>query len=102
MLNLKSNNQCFEGWIKTKEPPFVRRSLERDYRQAFNHHIIPYMGKTELDGINVDTLENFRIYLVEERKLTSKTARNIIDGPLRAMFRDSRRHMKKNPFDELR
>jgi hypothetical protein len=70
MLNLKSNNQCFEGWIKTKEPPFVRRSLERDYRQAFNHHIIPYMGKTELDDINVDTLENFRIYLVEERKLT--------------------------------
>ena len=51
----------------------MRRSLERDYRQAFNHHIIPYMGKTELDGINVDTLENFRIYLVEERKLTSKT-----------------------------
>jgi hypothetical protein len=28
-------NSYYAGWIEKKKPPFVRKSLERDYRQAF-------------------------------------------------------------------
>jgi integrase len=91
----------FEEWIVRKKPPFVRRSLERDYKQAFNRSILPFMGDLDLNSVTTDTLENFRIYLVQERRLTVKTVRNIIDGSLRAMFRDAGRRIERNPFNDL-
>ncbi len=72
-----------------RKPPFVRLSLERDYRQSFTKNILPFMGDVELNGVTVDMLENFRIYLVTERGLALKTARNIIDGSLKAMILDA-------------
>jgi integrase len=91
----------FEEWINRKKPPFVRRSLERDYKQAFNRNILPFMGDLDLNSVSVDTLENFRMHLVEERRLSVKSARNIIDGSLRAMFRDAGRRIERNPFNDL-
>ena len=88
-------------WIKKKKPPFVRLSLERDYEQSFKKNILPFMGALELNAVTVDTLESFRLYLVEERKLALKTARNIIDGSLRAMIRDAGRKLERNPFTDL-
>ena len=76
----------------------MRKSLERDYRQAFTKNILPFMGNLEINSVSVDTLESFRFHLVEERKLALKTARNIIDGSLRAMFRDAGRRLERNPF----
>jgi integrase len=97
----QSIRQFFEDWIEKKKPPFVRRSLERDYRQAFNKNILPFMGEMELNSVTVDTLEDFRLYLVEDRKVSIKTARNIIDGSLRAMIRDAGRRIERNPFNDL-
>ena len=91
----------YETWIAKKKPPFVRASLERDYKQAFNTYILPFMGKMDVNAVTVDTLENFRMYLVEEHKLAIKSARNIMDGSLRAMFRDAGRKMERNPFNDL-
>ena len=79
----------------------MRRSLERDYKQAFNRNILPFMGDLDLNNVTVDTLENFRMHLVEERRLSVKSARNIIDGSLRAMFRDAGRRIERNPFNDL-
>jgi integrase len=93
--------EFFEEWILRKKPPFVRRSLERDYKQAFNKNIIPFMGALDLNNVTIDTLEDFRMHLVEERRLSVKSARNIIDGSLRAMFRDAGRRIERNPFNEL-
>ena len=59
------------------------------------------MGDMELNSVTVETLEDFRLHLVQERKLTLKTARNIIDGSLRAMFRDAGRRVGRNPFNDL-
>jgi integrase len=97
----QSVRQFYEGWIEKKKPPFVRKSLKRDYRQAFNRNILPIMGEMELNSVTIDTLEDFRLYLVEERNLSLKTARNIIDGSLRAMFRDAGQRLERNPFDNL-
>jgi integrase len=91
----------FDQWIPRKKPPFVRRSLERDYKQAFKKNILPFMGDSDLNCVTTDTLENFRVHLVEERRLSVKSARNIIDGSLRAMFRDAGRRIKRNPFNDL-
>jgi hypothetical protein len=46
-------------------------------------------------------VEAFRIYLVDERELTLKTARDIIDGSLRAMIHDAGRRIERNPFNDL-
>ncbi len=91
----------YEEWIEKKKPPFVRVSLQRDYQQNFQRNILPFMGDLELKSVTVDTLESFRIYLVNERKLAVKTARNIIDGSLRAMIRDAGRRLDRNPFNDL-
>ena len=92
--------EFYEEWIPKKKPPLVRRSLERDYQQHFNYYILPFMGETELNSVTVDTLENLRLNLIEEHKVSVKTARNVIDGSLRAMFRDAGRRLERNPFDD--
>jgi len=78
----------------------VRVGLQRNYKQDFRRNILPIMGDMELNGVTVDTLESFRIHLVDERGLALKTARNIIDGSLRA-FRDAGRRIDRNPFKEI-
>jgi len=91
----------YEEWIQKKKPPFVRLSLQRDYQQNFNKNILPFMGDKELKTLDVDTQESFRIHLIDERRLALKTARNIIDGSLRAMVRDAGRRLDRNPFNDL-
>jgi integrase len=91
----------YEEWIEKKKPPFIRLSLQRDYQQHFKTNILPFMGDLELNAVTVDTLESFRLYLVDERGLALKTARNIMDGSLRAMFRDAGRRIERNPLNDL-
>ena len=99
----------FEEWIKTKRPPLVeRRSLERDYRQHFNRHILPQFKDMPFSQIKFEVLENFQVHLIEDKKLKPKTARNIIDACFRAMWRDARKRglvkrdaYTEDPFSEL-
>jgi integrase len=91
----------YDSWIQKKKPPFVRKTLERHYRQAFKKNILPFMGALVLNSVTVETLEDFRLHLVEERKLSLKSARNIIDGALRPMFRDAGRRIERNPFNDI-
>ena len=93
--------EFYDEWIQKKKPPFVRVGLERNYRQDFQKNILPFMGDTELNRVTVDTLESFRIHLVNDRRLALKTSRNIIDGSLRALFRDAGRRVDHNPFNDL-
>jgi len=100
----KTVQQYYEEWIKGKKPPLVRKSRERDYRQAFNKHILPFLGDIPVGQITPRKLEDFRIYLLEQAKLSLKSARNIIDAYLRAMMRDARNvdHLiSKDPFAAL-
>lgn len=59
------------------------------------------MSRLELNAVTVHTLENFRLNLIEEHELSVKTARNVIDGSLRAMLRDAGRRLERNLFEEL-
>jgi len=64
--------------------------LERDYRQQYNTYIKRQFEHTKLSDVDLPALENFRIYLGEERGLSLKSCRNIMDGTFRAMMRDAR------------
>jgi Phage integrase, N-terminal SAM-like domain len=72
--------QYYEDWIKGKKPPLVRKSRERDYRQAFKKHILPFLGDTPVSQITPRKLEGFRIHLLEQAKLSLKSVRNIMDA----------------------
>jgi len=87
---VESVGQYFLGWIARKKPPFVRPALERDYRQQYNTYIKGQFEHTKLSDVDLLALENFRIYLGEERRLSLKSCRNIMDGTFRAMMRDAR------------
>jgi integrase len=83
-------NVFYEGWIAKKIEPLVRTSLRKSYVQHYIAYIRPFMGDMPMDKVTVDTLEDFRSCLLGERKLSLKSAKNIISGTLSAMFRDSR------------
>jgi len=89
-------------WIKTKRPPLVRRSLERDYRLCFDHYILPQFKDMPLSRVVFKGLQDFQIYLIEDQGLKVKTARNIIDGCFRAMMRDARKlgAVRRDAFGE--
>jgi hypothetical protein len=93
--------EFYQGWIEKKKPPFVRRSLEKAYRQHFTCYILPFMGDMKLNSLTVDTLDDFRMYLSQERKVSLRTSRNALGGSLRAMVRDAGKKIERNPFDEL-
>ena len=50
----------------------MRVGLQRNYKQDFRRNILPIMGDMELNGVTVDTLESFRIHLVDERGFSLK------------------------------
>src|SRR5262249_18739152 len=93
--------ELYESWIEKKKPPFVRRSLEVAYRQHFTCYILPFIGDMELNSVTLDTLDDLRIYLTNEREIGLNTAKNVISGSLAAMFRDARKKVERNPFADL-
>src|SRR5262245_48330173 len=36
--------EYYESWIKTKQPPLVRKAQARDYAQHFRCYVLPFMG----------------------------------------------------------
>jgi integrase len=90
---LPTVQKYFDKWILTKTPPLYRPALERDYKLAFNAHILPRFGHMRLDQLNTGDLVEFRGVLLK-KGLSVKTARNIIDSSFRAMYRDARAEYK--------
>ena len=80
---------------------FVRRSLEKSYRQHFSCYVLPFIGDLELNSLTVDTLEDFRMYLSQDREISLNSAKNVISGSLQAMLRDARRKIERNPFNDV-
>ena len=86
----------FDNWIEKKIEPLFRRALIRDYKQHFRTHILPKFKHMRLSAIGTAELTDFRIQLLR-RGLSVKSARNIIDGSFRKLYRDARAE-----FEELK
>ena len=84
--------------------PLYRRSTVRDYRVHFSAYILPAFKHVRLAAISTKDLNDFRVLLLK-RGLAVKTARNIIDGSFRALYRDARIEIEalqgKDPFIDI-
>jgi len=88
--------EYFDSWINTKIEPLFRRALARDYNQHFRAYILPKFKDRRLSAIGTGELAEFRVELLR-CGLSVKSARNIIDGSFRALYRDAR-----GQFEELK
>jgi hypothetical protein len=82
----------------------VRAGLERDYKEHFKRYILPKFEDVVISELTPALLEAFRSYLLQERALSLKSVRNIINANFRAMIRDARKVdylIEKNPFEAL-
>jgi integrase len=95
-------------WLPRKVPPLVRRSLADTYRKHLRNHLLPRFGSQYFADVTVGALADFRIHLVAPvdvgQGLSPKTARDIIDGTFRALYRDAREEglAAGDPFAGLR
>ena len=102
----------YDGWIKRQTPPLVKRSRVEKYRQYFTGVILPVLGNLPLMALTTQTLKSFQGSLfqrtVRGRPVKVKTVRNIVDGYLRALYRDAREELEdkglvlRDPFARLR
>ena len=96
--------EFFNQWIETKVEPLVRRTTVKDYQAHFKGYILPALKHVRLAAIATKDLNEFRVSLLK-RGLAVKTCRNIIDGSLRAMYRDARLGIEalegKDPFIDI-
>ncbi len=99
----------YERWIARQVPPAVRQSAAVRYRLAFERIILPHLGQLALRDLTPAVLLDFRAVLFQRqfqgRTIKVKTVRNILDGTLRALYRDAReidRLVEGNPFAALK
>lgn len=88
--NPQTVGEYYRIWIERKKPPFVRKGLERDYRDQFRLYILPKFESVLLADLSPALLDAFRSYLIHETGLSPKSTRNVIDATFRAMYRDAR------------
>ena len=103
--------EYFRVWIQRQRPPLVRPHLERDYREHFERYILPKFANTPLRGVTPSMIEALRSYLIHDWKnrntgkpLSLKSAKNVIGGSLRALWRDARTVdylVDRDPFQAL-
>jgi len=95
----------YAKWIERKVEPLVRRAQARDYRQHFATYILPAFKDAHLLAIGAGDLTDFQVKLVR-RGLSVKTARNIVDGSFRALYRDARAEIRdlegRDPFIDVK
>jgi integrase len=90
--------EYYERWIKTKTALLIRRSLLKTYRQHWSCYL-SRLSAIPFASLNVSSLIQLRESL-SSRGLSLKTIRNILDGTLRALWRDAMAEeiVDKNPF----
>jgi hypothetical protein len=81
--------EYFDSGIDTKIEPLFRRAQVRDYKQHFQAYILPKFKGTRLLAIRAGELTDFTAQLLQHG-LSVKTARNIIGGSFRVIYRDAR------------
>jgi integrase len=97
-----------DTWLPRMTPPAVRASLEKTYRKHLTRHLLPAFGTRRLSEVARGDLLDFRGLLTRSEReggkgLKMKTARDMIDGTFRALFRDARRDglVTGDPFADL-
>jgi Phage integrase, N-terminal SAM-like domain len=89
-------------WITRQMPPMVKASRAAKYREYFAGVILPAVGNVPLSKLTTQVLKDFQAKLFQRtirgRPIRVKTVRNIIDGHLRALYRDAREELEDKLF----
>lgn len=95
--------QYYGRWIENKIPPLVKRSAHRNYKAHFVNHLLPLLGDRFLDTLAVGNIRDLLTELVERKKLSVKSAKNILNASLRAVLRDAVAdgYLSRSPFEDL-
>lgn len=99
--------EYYRLWIERKKPPMVRAGLARDYRDHFARYNLAKFDAMPWREVTPAALEAFRGYLLNEKQLSVKTAKNVINATFRACYRDARKTDRlpeligDNPFAAL-
>lgn len=96
-------------WIVSQKPPLLRVTEARKRKLYFDRVILPELGGLTFDAIDRLALEAFRQKLVTEnigtetkpRTRTVKTAKNIIEGHFRALWRAAEKEGLAGGFPSL-
>src|SRR5690349_6457304 len=78
----------YEKWIETKKPPITRPNCRSAYVSHFQAHVLGHFRSMPLRNLGTEQLSGFRNSMVQSG-LSLKSARNVIDGSLRAMWRQA-------------
>ena len=109
-LEITVREYAEQKWLPRMQPPNARASTARTYRKHVARHILPAFGELHLTDVTPAALEDFRALLTRSESeggkgLKMKTARDIIDGTFRALYRAARtvdRLVTDDPFAALR
>jgi integrase len=99
----KTIRDYFEEWMLDKLPPLFKKSRVRKYRSHFRAYILKEYGGIYLDKFNFTHIKDLRTRLVGSKGLSVRTAKNAINGSLRAFFRDAKLVglINQSPFDAI-
>ena len=95
--------EFYETWIQQKwNDETLRKNLITSYRQHWQCYLLSELRHIPLTSMGLNQLLSLRSKLLAQ-KLSIKTVRNIFDGSLRALWKDSRRAglVESNPFELL-
>lgn len=90
------------SWLHTWLAEYVKHSVKAltydAYLSICNNHIIPYLGDVALTSLTTDRIQKFYNFLIEEKKLSAKTVKNI-NGLLHKALDQAYivGHIKSNP-----
>lgn len=71
-------SDLLENWLKEKEKEGkVKPKTLENYRRQVRVHLIPMLGKYEIQDITTEVLQDFVFYLEEENGLNPTTVKNI-------------------------
>jgi len=92
----------FWAWVEGFAPPLAKTSRYEAYRSHFENHILPMQGDLRLTDYGINEIRALLSATVA-KGTGVKTAKNILNGSLRAMFRDAWAEglIERNPFDLL-
>ena len=95
--------QYYTRWIAGRRPPLVKKSAHRNYKAHFENHLLPLYGDRYIDGLGVQHIRELLTELLQKKRLTVKTAKNIVNATLRAALRDAvaDQALARTPFDDL-
>jgi integrase len=105
----------YPEWIGLQIPPLVRRRTAAEYESHFNTYLLRRIGNVPLLDVDYRLLHGLQLELFKQplqrpradgrTTLSVKTVRNIVDGSLRAMYRQARKDFSalagRDPFIDL-